>query len=46
MSRNKLEGRYKGWRYGRHFRSKKALLKAISQEYGNPFYSGQPKVIK
>jgi hypothetical protein len=46
MSRNKTEGRYKGWKYGKHFRSKNKLVGAIAEEYGNPLYSGQPKLIK
>lgn len=46
MSRNKLEGRYKTYKYGKHSRSLKKLMIAISQAYGNPFYTGKPKVLK
>ena len=38
QSRNKREGTYKAYRYGRHFRSSKALCKAAREFYGfNPW---------
>lgn len=37
MSRNKREGRYIAYRYGKHFRSINRLLGFIRADYGNPF---------
>ncbi len=43
MSRNKTEGTYKGWRYGRHFRSVLSMSHHIGLHYGNPLYSTMPR---
>lgn len=40
QSRNKREGKYKGYRFGKHYHSLNKLVWHIKQEYGNPFYTG------
>lgn len=44
-SRNKQQGKYKGYRFGRHFRSMNKLIDAIREDMGNPFYKGPTKAI-
>lgn len=44
-SRNKSEGKYKGYRFGKHFRSMNALVDAIREDMGNPQYKGPTKAI-
>jgi hypothetical protein len=46
MSRNKLQGKYKGKRGGKHYRSLSKLTWYIKLNvYGNPFYSGRIKTL-
>jgi hypothetical protein len=44
-SRNKQQGKYKGKRFGRHFRSMNKLIGAIREDMGNPFYKGPTRAI-
>ncbi len=45
-SRNKVEGKYKAYRFGKHFRSLNKLIGYVADDMGNPFFHGPTKVIK